>query len=93
MGLNTAHRRIIYAMQGLGLCEDKPYKKSSRLVGEVMSKYHPHGDSAIYDATVRLAQGFNLRYMLVEGQGNFGTIDGDGAAAPRYTEVRMQIMS
>ena len=74
-------------MQGLGLLPDKPYKKSSRLVGEVMGKYHPHGDSAIYDATVRLAQDFNLRYPLVDGQGNFGTIDGDGAAAPRYTEA------
>lgn len=89
-GLKPVHRRIIYAMQGLGLMPDKPYKKSSRLVGEVMGKYHPHGDSAIYDATVRLAQDFNLRYPLVEGQGNFGTIDGDSAAAPRYTEVRMQ---
>lgn len=89
-GLKPVHRRIIYAMQGLGLLPDKPYKKSSRLVGEVMGKYHPHGDSAIYDATVRLAQDFNLRYPLVDGQGNFGTIDGDGAAAPRYTEVRMQ---
>lgn len=89
-GLKPVHRRIIYAMQGLGLLPDKPYKKSSRLVGEVMGKYHPHGDSAIYDSTVRLAQDFNLRYPLVDGQGNFGTIDGDGAAAPRYTEVRMQ---
>ena len=89
-GLKPVHRRIIYAMQGLGLLPDKPYKKSSRLVGEVMGKYHPHGDYAIYDATVRLAQDFNLRYPLVDGQGNFGTIDGDGAAAPRYTEVRMQ---
>lgn len=89
-GLKPVHRRIIFAMQGLGLLPDKPYKKSSRLVGEVMGKYHPHGDSAIYDATVRLAQDFNLRYPLVDGQGNFGTIDGDGAAAPRYTEVRMQ---
>ena len=89
-GLKPVHRRIIYAMQGLGLLPDKPYKKSSRLVGEVMGKYHPHGDSAIYDATVRLAQDFNLRYPLVDGQGNFGTIDGNGAAAPRYTEVRMQ---
>lgn len=89
-GLKPVHRRIIYAMQGLGLLPDKPYKKSSRLVGEVMGKYHPHGDSAIYYATVRLAQDFNLRYPLVDGQGNFGTIDGDGAAAPRYTEVRMQ---
>lgn len=89
-GLKPVHRRIIYAMQCLGLMPDKPYKKSSRLIGEVMGKYHPHGDSAIYDATVRLAQDFNLRYTLVDGQGNFGTIDGDSAAAPRYTEVRMQ---
>lgn len=89
-GLKPVHRRIIYAMQGLGLLPDKSYKKSSRLVGEVMGKYHPHGDSAIYDATVRLAQDFNLRYPLVDGQGNFGTIDGDKAAAPRYTEVRMK---
>lgn len=89
-GLKPVHRRIIYAMLGQGLTPDKPYKKSARLVGEVMGKYHPHGDVAIYDAVVRLAQDFSLRYPLVDGQGNFGTIDGDGAAAPRYTEVRMQ---
>ena len=89
-GLKPVHRRIIYAMLGQGLTPDKPYKKSSRLVGEVMGKYHPHGDGPIYDAVVRLAQDFNLRYPLVDGQGNFGTIDGDGAAAPRYTEVRME---
>lgn len=92
-GLKPVHRRIIYAMLGQGLTPDKPYKKSARLVGEVMGKYHPHGDSAIYDAVVRLAQDFSLRYPLVDGQGNFGTIDGDGAAAPRYTEVRMQKLS
>lgn len=89
-GLKPVHRRIIYAMQGQGLTPDKPYKKSARLVGEVMGKYHPHGDAAIYDAVVRLAQDFSLRYPLVDGQGNFGTIDGDGAAAPRYTEIRME---
>lgn len=92
-GLKPVHRRIIYAMLGQGLTPDKPYKKSSRLVGEVMGKYHPHGDGPIYDAVVRLAQDFNLRYPLVDGQGNFGTIDGDGAAAPRYTEVRMEKLS
>lgn len=92
-GLKPVHRRIIYAMLGQGLTPDKPYKKSARLVGEVMGKYHPHGDVAIYDAVVRLAQDFSLRYPLVDGQGNFGTIDGDGAAAPRYTEVRMQKLS
>lgn len=92
-GLKPVHRRIIYAMLGQGLTPDKPYKKSARLVGEVMGKYHPHGDGAIYDAVVRLAQDFSLRYPLVDGQGNFGTIDGDGAAAPRYTEVRMQKLS
>lgn len=89
-GMKPVHRRIIYAMQGQGLFPDRSYSKSARLVGEVMGKYHPHGDSAIYDATVRLAQDFNMRYPLVDGQGNFGNIDGDGAAAPRYTELRME---
>ena len=88
-GMKPVHRRIIYAMQGQGLMPDRAYSKSARLVGEVMGKYHPHGDSAIYEATVRLAQDFNMRYPLVDGQGNFGNIDGDGAAAPRYTELRM----
>ncbi len=88
-GMKPVHRRIIYAMQGQGLMPDRAYSKSSRLIGEVMGKYHPHGDSAIYEATVRLAQDFNMRYPLVDGQGNFGNIDGDGAAAPRYTELRM----
>lgn len=88
-GLKPVHRRIIYGMNELGLAPDKPYRKSARLVGDVMGKFHPHGDSAIYDAVVRLAQDFSTRYPLADGQGNFGSIDGDGAAAMRYTEVRM----
>ena len=88
-GLKPVHRRILYGMQGLNLASGGPYRKSARLVGDVMGKYHPHGDSSIYEATVRLAQDFNTRYTLVDGQGNFGNIDGDGAAAMRYTEVRM----
>ena len=88
-GLKPVHRRILYGMQGLNLASGGPYRKSARLVGDVMGKYHPHGDSSIYEATVRLAQEFNTRYPLVDGQGNFGNIDGDGAAAMRYTEVRM----
>lgn len=92
-GLKPVHRRIIYGMQQQGLFPDRKYSKSARLVGEVMGKYHPHGDIAIYDAVVRLAQDFNMRYPLVDGQGNFGSIDGDGAAAPRYTELRMAKLS
>ena len=88
-GLKPVHRRILYGMQLEGMTPDKPTVKSANLVGFVMGKFHPHGDTAIYDAVVRLAQPFNTRYMLVEGQGNFGSIDGDGAAAMRYTEVRM----
>lgn len=88
-GLKPVHRRILYGMSGLGVTPDKPHKKSARIVGEVMGKYHPHGDSSIYDAMVRLAQPFNIRYTLVDGHGNFGSIDGDGAAAMRYTEARM----
>ena len=88
-GLKPVHRRILYGMQGLNLASGGPYRKSARLVGDVMGKYHPHGDLSIYEATVRLAQDFNTRYSLVDGQGNFGNIDGDGAAAMRYTEVRM----
>ena len=88
-GLKPVHRRILYGMQELNLASNGPYRKSARLVGDVMGKYHPHGDSSIYEATVRLAQDFNTRYPLVDGQGNFGNIDGDGAAAMRYTEVRM----
>ena len=88
-GLKPVHRRILYGMSGLGVTPDKPHKKSARIVGEVMGKYHPHGDSSIYDAMVRLAQPFNIRYTLVDGHGNFGSVDGDGAAAMRYTEARM----
>ena len=88
-GLKPVHRRIIYGMQGLGMYPNRQYRKSARLVGDVMGKYHPHGDTAIYDAVVRLAQDFSTRYLLADGQGNFGSIDGDGAAAMRYTEVRM----
>jgi len=88
-GLKPVHRRILYGMDGLGVTPDKPHKKSARIVGEVMGKYHPHGDSSIYDAMVRLAQPFNTHYPLVDGHGNFGSVDGDGAAAMRYTEARM----
>ena len=88
-GLKPVHRRILYGMSQLGVTPDKPHKKSARIVGEVMGKYHPHGDSSIYDAMVRLAQDFSTRYMLVDGHGNFGSVDGDGAAAMRYTEARM----
>lgn len=88
-GLKPVHRRILFAMNELGMSHDKPHKKSARIVGEVLGKYHPHGDSAVYQAMVRMAQNFNYRYMLVDGHGNFGSIDGDGAAAMRYTEARM----
>lgn len=88
-GLKPVHRRILYAMNELGMTPDKPFRKSARIVGDVLGKYHPHGDSSVYDAMVRLAQDFNIRYLLVEGQGNFGSVDGDGAAAMRYTEARM----
>ncbi len=87
-GLKPVHRRILYAMDELGLQPDKPYRKSARIVGDVLGKYHPHGDSSIYDAMVRMAQDFNTRYPLVEGHGNFGSVDGDSAAAMRYTEAR-----
>lgn len=88
-GMKPVHRRILYGMGKLGITPDKPHKKSARIVGEVMGKYHPHGDSSIYDAMVRMAQDFSTRYMLVDGHGNFGSIDGDSAAAMRYTEARM----
>lgn len=88
-GLKPVHRRILYAMHEAGMAPNKPYKKSARIVGEVLGKYHPHGDSSVYDATVRLAQDFSTRYPLVDGHGNFGSVDGDSAAAMRYTEVRM----
>lgn len=88
-GLKPVHRRILYAMNDLGMTSDKAYKKSARIVGEVIGKYHPHGDSAVYETMVRMAQDFSYRYMLVDGHGNFGSIDGDSAAAMRYTEARM----
>ncbi|ADM67913.1 DNA gyrase subunit A [Paenibacillus polymyxa E681] len=88
-GLKPVHRRILYAMSELGMSPDKPYKKSARIVGEVIGKYHPHGDTAVYDTMVRMAQDFSLRYMLVDGHGNFGSVDGDMAAAMRYTEARL----
>ncbi len=88
-GLKPVHRRILFAMNDLNNTHDKPYKKSARVVGDVIGKYHPHGDMAVYDTMVRMAQDFSLRYPLVDGQGNFGSIDGDSPAAPRYTEVRM----
>jgi DNA gyrase subunit A len=88
-GLKPVHRRILFAMNDLGNTHDKPYKKSARIVGDVIGKYHPHGDSAVYETMVRMAQDFSLRYPLIDGQGNFGSIDGDTAAAARYTEVRM----
>ncbi len=88
-GLKPVHRRILYAMHEAGMASNKPYKKSARIVGEVLGKYHPHGDSSVYDAIVRLAQDFSTRYLMVDGHGNFGSVDGDSAAAMRYTEVRM----
>ena len=88
-GLKPVHRRVLFGMQGLGLASNRTYKKSARIVGEVLGKYHPHGDSAVYDTMVRMAQDFSMRYPLVDGQGNFGSVDGDSAAAMRYTEARM----
>ncbi len=92
-GLKPVHRRILFAMNELGMYPDKPYKKCARIVGEVLGKYHPHGDSAVYDALVRMAQDFSTRYMTVDGHGNFGSVDGDSAAAMRYTEARMASIS
>ena len=88
-GLKPVHRRVLYAMNELGNDYNKPYKKSARVVGDVIGKYHPHGDTAVYDTIVRMAQPFAMRHMLVDGQGNFGSVDGDSPAAMRYTEVRM----
>ena len=88
-GLKPVHRRILYAMHEAGMTPNKPFKKSARIVGEVLGKYHPHGDSSVYDAAVRMAQDFSTRYLLVDGHGNFGSVDGDPPAAMRYTEVRM----
>ena len=88
-GLKPVHRRILYAMYEMGLNPDRPYKKSAAVVGDVLGKFHPHGDSAVYDALVRMVQDFSMRMPLVDGQGNFGSIDGDPAAAYRYTEARL----
>ncbi|MDP6622046.1 MAG: DNA gyrase subunit A, partial [Alphaproteobacteria bacterium] len=88
-GLKPVHRRILHAMNEQGATPDRPYRKSARIVGDVMGKYHPHGDQAIYDAMVRMAQKFAMRLPLLDGQGNFGSMDGDRAAAMRYTEIRL----
>ena len=88
-GLKPVHRRVLFAMHDTGNAADKPYRKSARTVGTVIGKYHPHGDQAVYDTIVRLAQDFSMRYPLVDGQGNFGSVDGDPPAAMRYTEVRL----
>src|SRR3990167_4730293 len=92
-GLKPVHRRILYAMHELNLDHAKSYKKSARIVGEVLGKYHPHGDVAVYETMVRMVQEFSLRYPLIDGQGNFGSIDGDAAAAMRYTEARLAAIS
>src|SRR3989338_4369135 len=92
-GLKPVHRRILFAMSELGLSHTRPYKKSARIVGEVLGKYHPHGDMAVYDSMVRMVQDFSLRYPLIDGQGNFGSLDGDNAAAMRYTEARLGSIS
>ena len=88
-GLKPVHKRILYAMHQMGMLHNKPSKKSARIVGEVLGKYHPHGDTAVYDSLVRMAQDFSLRYPLIKGQGNFGSVDGDRAAAMRYTEAKL----
>ena len=88
-GLKPVHRRVLFAMSEMGNIWNKPYKKSARIVGDIIGKYHPHGDAAAYDTIVRMAQDFSMRYPLVDGQGNFGSIDGDPPAAMRYTEIRM----
>ena len=92
-GLKPVHRRILFAMRDLNNTHDKPFKKSARVVGDVIGKYHPHGEMAVYDAIVRMAQDFSMQAPLIDGQGNFGSIDGDSAAAPRYTEVRMTALA
>jgi DNA gyrase subunit A len=89
-GLKPVHRRVLYGMQELGVLSNRAYKKSARIVGEVLGKYHPHGDTSVYDAMVRMAQEWSLRYMMVDGQGNFGSVDGDSPAAMRYTEARLR---
>ncbi|HEU5478487.1 MAG TPA: DNA gyrase subunit A, partial [Candidatus Tumulicola sp.] len=92
-GLKPVHRRVLYAMNELGLVPGRPYKKSATVVGDVLGKYHPHGDISVYDALVRMVQDFSLRYPLVDGQGNFGSVDGDNAAAYRYTEARLMALA
>ena len=92
-GFKPVHRRVLYGMHELGIRSNTAYKKSARIVGEVLGKYHPHGDSSVYDTMVRMAQEWSLRYLLVDGQGNYGSIDGDSPAAMRYTEARMQKLS
>src|SRR6186713_2849724 len=92
-GLKPVHRRVLYGMLDLGVLSNRAYKKSARIVGEVLGKFHPHGDSSVYDAMVRMAQEWSLRYMLVDGQGNFGSVDGDSPAAMRYTEARLRKIS
>jgi DNA gyrase subunit A len=89
-GLKPVHRRVLYGMLDLGVLHNRPYKKSARIVGEVLGKYHPHGDTSVYDTMVRMAQEWSLRYMLVDGQGNYGSVDGDPPAAMRYTEARFR---
>ena len=92
-GLKPVHRRILYGMDELGVNYNRPYKKCARIVGDVLGKYHPHGDTAVYDTLVRMAQEWSLRYPLVDGQGNFGSVDGDSPAAMRYTEARLKRIS
>src|SRR4030065_176350 len=92
-GLKPVHRRVLFGMSELGVNSNRGYKKSARIVGEVLGKYHPHGDTSVYDAMVRMAQDWSLRYPLVDGQGNFGSVDGDSPAAMRYTEARLRRIS
>src|SRR3989339_1971493 len=92
-GLKPVHRRVLFGMSELGILSNRSYKKSARIVGEVLGKFHPHGDSSVYEAMVRMAQPWSLRYPLVDGQGNFGSVDGDSAAAMRYTEARLHKIS
>ena len=92
-GLKPAHRRVLYGMRQMGLAPNRAYRKCAKIVGEVMGNYHPHGDASIYDTLVRLSQDFNMRYPLVDGQGNFGSVDGDPPAAMRYTEARLQALA
>src|SRR5512146_1872048 len=92
-GLKPVHRRILFAMQDMGIRSTSAFKKSARIVGEVLGKYHPHGDSAVYESMARMAQDFSMRYLLVDGQGNFGSVDGDAPAAMRYTEARLHKMA